>query len=235
MEFVEVVKNATYGFAQIGELVSAFVTDLLANPHVALLVEIMWGYISFLAPYIPLILLAFYLVVALFGKRLFNILRFLAFFVVGFALGIYYLSPLVLGILPTVPTWVIGVVSGVVSAVLSKLLYVVALAIVAGYSVYIICYQALIPGLGSLTGGNWIISLACAAVIVLVVFLLRQYVEMLGTAMLGGFGIATVVRGWYDYTTVSVFVGLEWLGVLLFTVIVAIVCFAVQFKHRERY
>ena len=233
VEFFEKVSTASFGFAEIGAMINGFIANLFASEHFAPLWEMLWGYIGFITPYIPFILLAFYAVVALFGKKLFSILRFLAFFVVGFALGVYFLSPLILGVLPAIPTWVIGLVVGIVAAVLSKLLYILTIALAAGYSVYLVCYTALIPFLETLTKGNWMISLGVAAVVILLMFLLLKYVEMLGTAVLGGFGIATVVRGFYDFTTLLP--GMEWLAMLIVTAVIALLGFIVQFRMRERY
>ena len=235
-ELFELIKDAAYNFGDIAFLVSEFFNNMMADPHVAVLKDIMWGYISFLEPFLPFILIALYAVLACFGKKIFGILRFLAFFVVGFALGVYLLSPLVLSVIPTLPTWIIGVVVGIIAAVLSKLLYVIALAAAVGYSVYLVCFRGeILSALTSFTAGNYIYSLAVAAVFIVLVFILRKYVEMVGTAMLGGFGIACVVRGFYDYTSLQPFVGIEWLGVLVVTLIFALVGFIVQFRTRSRY
>ena len=232
MEFFEKVSTASFGFAEIGAMVNDFIASLFSNGHFAPLWATLWGYLEVITPYIPFILIALYAIVAFFGKKLFSILRFLAFFAVGFALGVYFLSDMILAILP-IPTWVIGLVVGIVAAVLSKLLYVLALAVAAGYSVYLLCYAPIIPFLEGLTWGNWMFSLGAAAVVVLIVFLLRKYVEMLGTAALGGYGIAVVVRGLYDFP--ALLPGYEWAVMLGATALIALLGFIVQFRMRERY
>ena len=99
-----------------------------------------------------------------------------------------------------------------------------------------VCFRGeILSALTSFTAGNYIYSLAVAAVFIVLVFILRKYVEMVGTAMLGGFGIACVVRGFYDYTSLQPFVGIEWLGVLVVTLIFALVGFIVQIRTRSRY
>ena len=229
------ISTASFSFGDIGTAVRDFFATMLAEEHFGRLLGIMNGYLESVAAYIPFVLLALYALLVLFGKKLFPLVRFLAFFSVGFALGVYFLSGLVLGMIPTMPTWVIGVVIGIVAGVLSKLLYILAYIAAGAYSVYFVCYTALIPALEGVTGGNMTTSVVVAGVAVILLLVLRKYVEMLGTAMLGGFGIATVVRTWYDFTTISVFVGREWLGMLAATLVIALVGFVIQFKTRTRY
>ena len=232
MNFFEMVKNASYGFMDIINGVIWLWGNICANQHIVVLRDCITPYLDLVAPYLPYILIVLYAAVALFGEKLFGILRFLSFFATGFILGVYWLTPLVLAIIPTLPTWVIGTVAGVVAAVLSKALYFLALAVCAGYSVYLVCMSGmLLPSIA----GNYTIGLVAAGVAILLVILLRKYVARIGTAMLGGFGVACVVRRWYDYTTLEPFVGQEWLGVLVATLIVALIGFAVQQKNRERY
>ncbi len=232
MNFFEMVKNASYGFMDIINGVVGLWADICANQHIVVLRDCITPYLDMVAAYLPFILLALYAVVAFFGERLFGILRFLSFFATGFILGVYWLSPLVLEIIPTLPTWVIGTVAGIVAAVLSKALYFIALVVVAGYSAYLVSMSGMVlPSIA----GNYIVGIIVMAVAVVLVIVLRKFIARFGTAMLGGFGIATVVRGWYDYTTLSPFVGREWLGVLVATLIVALIGFAVQHKIRERY
>ena len=122
-------------------------------------------------------------------------------------------------------------VGGVVSGVLSKLLYILFYAIVSGYSIYIVfCGGIIVP-----LAGNYVVALIAAVAAIVLAFILRKYIEMAGTAMLGGFGVATVVRSFYDFTTWYLFVGNEWLGMLILTLIVAILGMIVQFKTRERF
>ncbi len=234
--FFEMVKNAEFGLDGIISGINTFFDNLYANTHIATLHDYLLTHLAAVLPYIPYIILGVCALVLFVGKRLFPLLRFLAFFGVGFILGVYYLSPLVLEHAPTLPTWVIGAVGGIVAAVMAKLLYWLTLIAVVGYGTYMFCFTGtLIPTLTAHTQGNYLVSLVAAAVLVLIVLLLLKYIEMVGTAMLGGFGIATVIRGWYDYTTISVFVGKEWLGVLAVTLVIALVGFAVQFKHRETF
>ena len=235
VEFFDIVKNASYGFSEIVGLLTDLYNRIFADFNITELMNGMWWHLRYVKPFVPVVLLILYGVCAAAGKRCFPVIRFTSFFVVGFILGVYWLSPLVLGILPELPTWVIGIISGVVAGVLSKILYFAALGTVAGYSTYILCYQGLIPGISSMTKDNWLVGIIAAVVVIAAVIFLLKYVEMVGTAMLGGFGMATVIRGWYDYTAIDMFVGKEWLGVLIVTLIFALAGFIVQFKTREKY
>ena len=131
--------------------------------------------------------------------------------------------------------FVFALVTGVIAGVLAKFIYFVLLAIIAAYSTYIVFYCGLIPWVGPLMAENWIIALVCAVLVTVALFFVLKYFEMAGTSMLGGFGVACVVRRFWDYSTLEVFVGREWLAVLIFTVIVALIGFFVQFKTREKY
>ena len=93
-----------------------------------------------------------------------------------------------------------------------------------------ICYNALyFPFLEGLTKENWMISLIVAAVVVVMVFILKKYVEMLGTALLGSFlAVLAVKSGIWD------FYNFDWLYYTALGV-VAFLGLLVQFKTRKRY
>lgn len=234
-EFFEVIKTASFGFEEIFTAISGFCDKLLHDFNISELFSGMWWHLRYVKPFVPVILFALWMVIAVAGKRLFGIIRFLAIFGIGFILGVYTLSPLVLEVLPTLPTWVIGLITGIVAGVLSKVVYLFALIVTVGYGTYVICYRGAIPFLSSLTAGKEMVGLIAAIVLIVLSLVLLKYVEMLGTAMLGGYGMACIIRGWYDYTSLPVFVGREWLGVLILTVIFAVIGFFIQFKTRERY
>ena len=230
--FLGAVQNVTYGFEELLALIGVFFTDMLLNEHVA-------SALAFMNPiwqFMPYITLGVSVLLAFFGKKMFGLFRFLFFFTVGALTGIYMLAPIILGVMPSLPTWVIGVVTGVVAGVLSKIVYFLALAAAAGYSTYIVLYTGLIPGISALTEGNWVIGAIVSVVVVILVFALLKFVEMLGTAVLGGYGVATVVLlNWWNYTELSIFASNPALGVLVFTGVVALLGLIVQIKTRKRY
>lgn len=235
-EIIEGIKNASYSLLSIWESILAFFAAVNAEENIVAMKEIFFGYIEVVVPYIPFILLAVYLIVTFAGQRLLGLMRFLACFVVGFGIGVLYLYPVVATMLPTLPVWASGVAVGLVCAVLSKLIYFLALIIVPAYSVYWVCFNGVIlPELTAYTASNYIFSLIVAAVAVVLVLVLRKLLERIGTAMLGGWGIAVLVLQWYDYRTLEFFVGQEWLAVLSCTLIIALIGFIVQQAKRKRY
>lgn len=236
LQFVDAIVNARFGFPEIFAAIGTFFTWLASDPNISLIWDTLMQGISFILPYISLVLLLFYIIIAAFGKRLFSLLRFLAFFVAGFALGIYFLAPLINAVIQNLPPWVIGIVIGIVSAVLSKIFYFLALAVAAGYSVYILIFRGMIfPSFMTFATGNYWVALLFAVAVTVLIFLFRKYVEMIGTSLLGGLGIAFVIRGWWDYTTLSFLVGIEWVGIVSVMLIFAIIGFIIQFKTRVRY
>ncbi len=230
-EIVDPIIKGAYSFAQIWENLLKFLSDMWADVHIQNLWGELWAFISNLGGAIPFVLLGVWLVVTFLGKRIYGFLRFIAFFIAGFALGVYFVSPFVLQWMPVLPTWTIGLVTGVVAAVLSKLLYIILYAAIPGYAVYLLfCGGFILP-----LKDNYIVALLVALVAVVLLFVFRKYVETAGIALLGGYGVACVVRGFYDYTSWDAFVGREWLGVLILTIIVGAVGFFVQYKTRDRY
>ena len=181
---------------------------------------------------LPLVLFALFAIIAFFGKRIYPVLRFLVFFVLGFVLGIYLLAPPILGVLPNLPPWLIGLASGIVLSVLSKFLYFFVLTAAVGYVAYVACFSG--AGVDVLKG-NTVGAIVAAAILVVVVFAFLKYFEMLLTSGLGGYGIAAVVRSLFDYTSFRAFEGREWMIVLGVTLLFAIPAFIVQVKTRKRY
>lgn len=231
-DILDSIQNVAYGFEEIIDYIVLFFTDLLLNDYVLEVLD----FIEPALPYMPYITLGICLIVAFFGRRLFGLLRFLTFFVLGALIGIYMLGPIILDVMPDLPVWVIGVVTGIVAGVLAKIVYYLAIIAAAGYSAYIVAYTGMIPGVDSLTQDNWIVSAIIAAVALILVLILVKYIEMLGTAALGGYGVAMVVlNNWWDYTEISVFEDKAWLAILIFAGVVGLLGFAVQIKTRKRY
>ena len=232
-EFFECIKNAELDFTGVWELLVAIYTAISTNATVVALWEGLMGLISVVLPYMTYILLALCVVETFFGKKLFGLQKFLLFLTVGFTAGIQYVAPLITGLLP-IPEWVVGLVVGIVCALLCKFLYFVVYVVAAGYSVYMIAYSgAYLSFVTNFTKGNLIIALVCAAVAVVVALLLRKYIEMLGTAALGAWGVVTYVKAIYDFT--ALVPGSEALVGLIAFGVIALIGFAVQVKTRKRY
>lgn len=235
-DFFNSVKDGAFGVEGSYTYIVDFIKKMWSSETVSVIKDWFFGLIAPISAAIPFILLGCYIVIALAGKRIYGVLRFLTFFVAGVLLGTYLLSPLVAKIVPQIPPALIGVVTGVVAGVLSKLLYILVIAVVAAYPVYTVCISGtVIPALTGLCKGNVVVSLICAAVALLIVILLLKYIEMLGTAMLAGLGIGYVVKGWYDFTALELFGGKAWIPMLIISSVVGIIGFVVQFRTRRRF
>jgi hypothetical protein len=172
---------------------------------------------------------------ALFGKKMFSVIRFVLFLGAGFLLGVHLLAPIILPVIEMLPPWLIGVVVGIVAAVLSKFLYYVVFAVAIGYSMYVLSFRTILDGVMTVEGGKHWGALLIAAVVVVLALLLRKYIEMLGTSLLAGWGLAETIRVWWDFTELEFFGGVEWIGVVAVCALVGVIGFIIQFKSRERY
>ncbi len=231
----ENIKNGTFKWSSFTELYTSQSDAFKAEADIAPIWDKITGWLEVVAPYMAYILLAVGLIVALFGKKLLPIAKFLGFFLIGFGAGVLYLSPVVDKVW-AIPSWIVGLVIGVIAAVFCKIFYYLLVALVSGYAMYSVCYTAgVLPAVTKFTEGNLLYSLIAAAVVILIVLLLLKWVEMLGTAFLGGY-LFTV-----SLNTAVNFMGLDFIQnfkTIVFWVIVGIVAlvgFIVQVKTRKRY
>jgi len=131
------------------------------------------------------------------GYRWFLILLPLFGFVWGFGLGAQTLQALFgTAMFATVTSWVVGLVVGVVFAVLSYFIYLFGVALFAGalgYSLAVIIMQAIGFNLNFIT---WLIGIAAAVGMAFVVlkFNIQKYVIIIGTSIIGaGTVVASVI------------------------------------------
>ncbi len=229
------VIDAGLSFSELISVVSAFVLGVFADPNIVAIKDLIYTTLDPIMLYVPFVFLAIYIIMAIFGKKLFSLIRFIIFFGAGFLLGIHLLAPIILPVFEILPPWLIGVVVGVVAAVLSKFLYYIVFAVAVGYPMYVLSFRTILEGVMTVEGGKHWVALLIAAVVVVVAFLLRKYIEMLGTSLLAGWGLAETVRVWWDFTDLEMFGGIEWIGVVAVSALVGIIGFIIQFKTRERY
>ncbi len=238
ISFFEFIKNGAYGF----EPIVAFFTELwkaaFANEHIVSMNSWFSGILTPVLPYVPYAFIALWAIVWLFGKRIFGFLRFLAFFLAGFVLGIYYLSAPVITHFPAVPGWVVGLAVGLAIGALGKILYYVLYAVVAGYGSYLLCISGMIlPEIK----GNYVVGLIVAAVVLVLMLVIHNFVERFGTAFLGAyFMLFIVVKSIFDFTVpVLAFLpfipaGYEWTVLVGSALILALPGFIVQQKMKKR-
>ncbi len=232
MAFLESIKNATITLEGIFGYLKNLVTTTLANTDVAAGIE--WVK-SLLAPvweyrYYAFMVLA--LVVALFGKRLYGVLKFLGGFAAGFCVGVALLAPMV----SFIPGWIVGLVVGLVVALLIKFLYYVVVVVGVGYAAYFCAYSATyLPQVFNFTKGNLLYSVIVAVVAIVLVLLLLKWIEMLGTAALGGYCFALSLAYVYNICNISFLSGFGVIPHYVVMGIIALVGFIIQVKTRKRY
>lgn len=244
MEFINNLINAKFDFAAIGVWFSELYASVTAHDGIASLISTAEGYINMVpAAAVAGILLVLSLIMAFFGKKLLGFMKFVTCFGVGYALGVYYLTAPIQGAFASIPSWVIGLVVGAVAALLCVLIYFLAYVVGFGYSVYLVLMGGyyLPETITSFTKGNWIVSLAAAAVVIVIALLLRKWIEMLGTAALGGYLaylsidsllVATVGHGVAGFDFLAPYELYVKLGVLA---LIGLVGFIVQVKTRRRW
>lgn len=236
VQFFVNLKDARWGVLAIIDFFKGIFGAIKADPDIASLWEKGLNALSSISAYFVYILLALCLVEAFFGKRLLNLQKFLACFIVGFACGVHYLSPFVDKVF-VMPSWITGLVVGLVCAVFCKIIYIIAVALAAGYGTYVVAFSgSILPSISKFTKGNLIFSLIAAAVVLVLVFLLLKILEMLGTSFFGAWGAVKCLN------TAICFMNWSWLagktGVIVYWSaigVIALLTFLVQWKTRKRF
>ena len=190
MEFLTQLANAELSFQDIGAWFSDVYSQVTVEGGV---VESFWNQgLSFVQGLLPLawifpaILAVLSLIQVFAGKKLLGLQKLIACFVVGFACGAVFVTPLVEGLGFAIDSWIVGVIVGVVSALICKLVYFLAYVIAAGYGAYLLCMTDVLPAEITVYTKNLVVAIAVAVVVLILALLLRKWIEMLGTACLGG-------------------------------------------------
>ena len=222
--------KAEYDFSAISAWMSAVYETVVANTTILDIWNGGVSSLSFLAPYLSAIFLVFSLLVAFFGKKLGEPIKFIAVFVVSFCLGVCYISPL-LDPFVELPHWIMGVIVAAVCAVLYKFICIALVVLVIGYSTFMVVMRPDV--LSPFLSENLTAALIVTAVVLILVFVFKKYTELLGFAVLGGWLTSLSLKGIYDYTTIVGENG--WVLMLILTVIVSVPGFIVQSKMRRRF
>ncbi len=201
------------------------------------------------APLPSAILLAVAVLMLLFGKKMMGVWKFLGMFCLGYAASVVLLVNT--GKLDTffIPGWIVALIIGGLAAVLSKYIYLLAVAgasFAAGY-VLIVGVGPRISGLSSWMEASdtnrWIAIGVAAALVMIFVFLLLKWVEILGTAVVGAWFAAYFTNAkFFEFTSLAdmgtvVVPGLGEQSVL-FLIAVGVLFLlgaAAQIKTRRRY
>lgn len=235
-EFFNGVKEARFTFTVIWDAISSLCRSIAENPDIKVIRDVLSNFLD--AVWIPLIIIAIVgcLAISCFGKKIIGILKFVACFFIGFCLGAHFL-PALFPPEVRIPAWLVGIVVALIAAVLYRFIYIIAYVIFSGYSMYLLAfYVFFIQPSASYSPTRALVSLIAAAVAVVIAFIFRKYIEMLGTSLLGSWFAVLLFAGQiYDFTAWPVFSGIEALAIFIPTAIFTALGFIVQIKTRSRY
>ena len=158
-------------------------------------------FVEALGIFYPTLLVALCLIVGLFGRRMSSVLRVVLLFAIGFVASVYWISPVITSFIPAIPAYAVGLAFGILAAVLSRMIYDFVYIGCIGFDTFNICFNALfLVELTAMTKGNLAISLVVAVIATIIALLLRKYLEMIITAVIGGIGVAHFAKMLVDYT-----------------------------------
>lgn len=232
--------NATFDFASLWQWITSLFQSMIAHPTVDGYITLAEGYMAMLpALMVPGAFLVLSLILAFFGKKLLGLQKFIVCFGAGFLVGAVIVHPMIANFIQGISAEILGVVIGVVFGLLCKPAYFLAYIGVAGYSAYLVLMGGyyLPETITAMTKGNMTICLGAAAVAILLALIFRKWIEMLGTAVLGGFCTYLSVDALLLAVTgagLAAFPSAELIkGVAI--ALVAFLGFVVQVKTRRRY
>ena len=234
--FFQNLINGEFGFYQLWEY---FVNLYYAVTKAPDIMNIWAALMKFLDPIygaVPYIIIILCLIMAFFGKKLMPLLKFIGCFFVGFVCGVYFIGPSLMAII-NVPPWVCGLVLAIIAAVLYRFIYYIAYAVAGCYCVYMLCYMGFYMREGvEHTISKSMVCLAIAVGVTVLAFVFRKYIEMAGTAFLGGYLISYTIRCMiFDYKALDWLQDTPWVGAAVITLIVSVPAFIFQYKTRRRY
>ena len=235
-DFFNCIKEAEFGFKAIWDFIASIYYAITANPDISVIWNGMMSAIQPVRSIVMTSLVIFSVFIALFGKKMIGFLKFLFFFVVGFALGTHFIAALIPPEV-VIPAWTVGLVIGVVAGVLYKFLYLVLYSVTVGYGAYIIIYNGFfLSQEPSYSASKAVVCLVGAVIILVLLLVLKKFVEMIGTAALGGWLATAIFAGQiYDFTAWGLFGGARFVAILVPTLIIALLGAWVQIKTRRRY
>lgn len=229
--FISLV-NAEFDFASLGAFFASVAEAITQNEELMNIWNTVVAATSSFAVVVPFILIVLSLLIVFFGKKMINVLRFLTCLIVGYIVGVLYVSPVINQVIP-LPNYISGIVISAVSSVLSKYIYFVTVALAAGYSSYtLFCSPKYIPFF-TVLHGNAIACLIIMLVAILLAFLLLKFIEMYGTSVLGAFFISLCVR--VNFVDYKLLLSFGWIIELVWLLFIGVLGFIIQYKTRARY
>jgi len=228
----ELIHKASFTLEEFWSFILSLVASLTENDYITEIKATLEQLLTPVLAALPIIFMVFALTIAIFGKKLFPVIRFVGFFLIGFLVGVCFLTPPLHNVFAAMPSWLIGLIAGVVFAVASKVVYFILLLAVPFYSLY---YLSMSGTALAFTAGNYVISIVIGLVGLVAFLLLRKTVAMLLTSALGGWWFATQLKLVYDYVSLPVFDSNELKATLIVAGAVALVGFLLQLLTRKRY
>ena len=234
--FFSALVEGEFGFYQLWEYFVNLYYSVTKAPDIMNIWNALMKVLDPIYGAVPYIIIILCLVMSFFGKKLMPVLKFLGCFGVGFICGVYFIGPNLMSII-NVPPWICGLVLAIIAAVLYRFIYYAAYAVTITYCVYMLCYMGFYMREGAEhTVSKSLVCLAIAIAVTVVGFIFIKYVEMIGTAVLGGYLISFTVRCMiYDYKTIEWLKDTPWVGAAVITLLVAVPAFVFQYKTRQRY
>ena len=230
MSFLDSVKEARFDFKVISDAIAKLYQNIASDPNVVGIVDSIMNTIRPLYCSIMTILVICCVLIALFGRKMISVLKFIFFFVIGFFLGAHLLAPLIPPEV-AIPPVIVGLIVGFVAAVLYRFLYVVLYSVAFGYSTYVLLYNgSIIHEEMVYSLGKSALCLICAIVVVVVALIFKRFIEMVGTAFLGGWLAVKL----FD-ATILPYSGGNLVAIMIPAVIIAAIGAVVQIKTRRRY
>jgi len=227
--------DAEYGFSDFGDKIGDIYNEVSSNEAIVDIWDSLFFWIEDVPSFvITSILLALSLLEVFFGRKLLGLQKVVGSFILGFTLGIAYLSTHIPDAIP-IPEWLIGLVIGVVAALVCKLTYFVLYVMFFGYGTYMIFKGGhLLPdSIASFVKDNVMIGLVVAAGVLILVLLFKRVVEKVGTAYIGGYlsslCVATLILSIFDPGSVAMSVIKVSLALVL-----AVLGSIVQLRSRTR-
>lgn len=169
--------------------------------------------------WLPYFLMLFALAEAFFGRRFLQTQKLILAFVFGFAIGAVYVAPIVSSIVE-ISNLIIGVAFGAVFAVFRTPLYFATFTSVLTYIFYYFC-------INTLSFSRFLAFIFAVAAVIAVMLFLLKWVELMATALLGGWIFAAALAFVVKYP--EAYADVIFRSVML---IIAVLGFVVQLKWK---
>ena len=179
---------------------------------------------------LSIILLVGALLVAFYGQKFAEAIKFITVFVVSFCLAACYVSP-PLEILAGIPEWVAPLVVAILCTAFGDYLFKVLAIAAAALPAYVLIMNPFYPI--PFIGGNQAVAVIAGILCLIPAFIFRRYFSRAGYALYGGFLTAFAIRRIYDYTTFLPTLG-KYLPYVV-AIAIAIIGYIHQHKTRRRF